>query len=97
MTTHRLIHGSFVKLKKKPQLFGKIIEEEEQKVWTVKLESGDIVSKKSGQLVLIRNTDELPSNIRTFFGLEVITTTTGDTATSAGSDSGNEEDTGKKN
>ena len=89
MTSHRLVLGSFVKLKKKPQLFGKIIEEEEQKVWTVKLESGDIISKKSSQLVLIQNIEELPNDIRTFFGLEAIPITTGDTATTAGSDSGN--------
>ena len=95
MTSHRLVHGSFVKLRKKPQLFGKIIEEEEQKAWSVKLETGQIVSKKSNQLVLIRNNDELPNNIRTFFGLEVIPTTTGDTAAdvTTGSNSGSEEET----
>ena len=93
MTSHQLVHGSFVKLRKKPQLFGKIMEEEEQKAWSVKLESGDIVSKKSNQLVLIRNIEELPNDIRTFFGLEVIPTT-GDTAddVTAGSNSGSEEE-----
>ena len=73
MTSHCLVLGSFVKTKKKPQLYGKIIEEEEQKKWSIKLESGETVSKGSNQLALVRD-ELLPNAIRICFGLEPINT-----------------------
>ena len=73
MTSHRLVLGSFVKTRKKPQLYGQIIEEEEQKKWSVKLESGETVSKTSNQLLLVCD-ELLPNPIRIHFGLEPINT-----------------------
>ena len=55
-------------------MYGKIIEEEEQKILYIKLESGEIVLNKTGWLSLIHNELELPNTIRTYFRLEPINT-----------------------
>ena len=60
ITSRRLQVGVYVKTKKRPSVFRKIVGEDDKKKWSVELCSGETETKSSTQLALVDKID-LPS------------------------------------
>ena len=68
MTSRRLQVDVYVKTKKKPSVYGKIVGEASRKKWNVELCSGETETKSSTQLALVERED-LPSIAIEYFRL----------------------------